>query len=198
MKTLILLISSFVLVTAANSAFAFSDIAIVGGAATTDVEPESDNIDSTGGTGFFAGVHGYMEMQGPWMLRAGAVLAQRQVSFEDNADRGLDYTFMNLEAPITVMYNFNDMIGAFGGVRLGLNLNNDCSESNGASCEGNDLGFETITYGAELGGHFRFTTNFGIEAAYVLGLSSFGEFDIATDAGIDYTSSLLINAFFIF
>lgn len=199
MKSTIAFMAAFAVLISAPSALAFSDIALTAGATTTDTEPESDTIDAAGGTGFFAGVHGFMEMSPQFYLRAGAVVSNRMVSYEsDGVDGDLEYNIMNLEAPITAMYMFNDMVGAFGGARLNLNLSSSCSESGAQDCDSADLSLNTIGYGAEIGGHFRFTPNFGVEAAYVIGLSEFGEFDLTDDAGVGYTSSLLINGFFIF
>jgi hypothetical protein len=199
MKKLIALLAGFAVLASAPSALAFSDIAITAGATTTDTTPKSDSIDASGGTGFFAGVHGFMEMSPQFYLRAGAVVSNRMVSYaSDGVDGDLEYNIMNLEAPITAMYMFNDMIGAFGGARLNLNLNSSCSETGDQDCDALDFAINTIGYGAEIGGHFRFTPNFGVEAAYVIGLSEFGEFDLTQNAGVAYSSSLLINGFFIF
>ncbi|MEO0335619.1 MAG: hypothetical protein AAF202_04465, partial [Pseudomonadota bacterium] len=87
MKMLLTLLSSFAILISSQTALAYADIAITGGATTTDTDPEADTIDADGGTGFFAGVHGYMQLDGQFFLRAGAVVASRAVSYENGLDQ---------------------------------------------------------------------------------------------------------------
>jgi len=193
MKKIIGALICYLIMATGLSAHAFSDIALTAGALTTETSPDSDGIDAESGTVFFGGVLGFMEMTDSVMLRSGIVVAQRVNTIKGTTQEG-EYTLLNLEAPVTAMYKFNDMIGVFGGARFQINMSDECS---GDICDGADAEFETITYGAEVGGHFHFTPNFGAEVAYVMGLSNFATVGQSDDE-VAYDGGLIINAFFVF
>ena len=189
MKKLILTTTVALMALASPASWGFSDIAVTAGAFTTEVSSDNAGTEASSGTGFFAGILGFMEMgDGVWM-RAGAVAGRRMVDFTTGTTK-VEYKLTTIEAPITGMYMLNDMVGFFGGIRVGLNAGDDCSSNVAAACS-TDPEFESLFYGAELGGHFRFTPNFGAEVAYNIGLS-----DIAKDSAWD--GGLVINGFMIF
>lgn len=190
MKNLLLTWLVAAVTLASPLSFAFSDIAVTAGAFTTEVSPDSSTVKADSGTGFFAGVLGFMEMgDGMWM-RAGAVAGRRMTEFTIGTTK-LEYEITTIEAPITGMYMVNEMVGFFGGMRVGLNAGDDCSSNSATACSTNNTDFETLFYAAEVGGHFRFTPNFGVEVAYDIGLS-----DIAKNTKWD--GGLVINGFMIF
>ncbi|MCB0407698.1 MAG: outer membrane beta-barrel protein [Bdellovibrionales bacterium] len=162
----------------------FSEMAVTGGLQTTGVDADSGaSVD--GGSGFFAGILGFMELGNGGVLRSGALLNQRKWEVDSNNS---EYETLNLDVPITYMYMVNDIIGIFGGAKFGLNISDDCSKGTLSTCDADP---ETIYYGGEIGGHFRFNPNFGVEATFDIGLS-----DIADQ--LAWKNSLVIGAFFLF
>lgn len=189
MKKSTLLLSVLLMTLTSTASWAFSDIAVTAGAFTTEVNSDTTGTEANSGTGFFAGVLGFMEMQDQFYMRAGAMVGRRLVDFTTGTTK-TEYRLTTIEAPITGMYMLNDMVGFFGGLRVGLNAGDDCSSNLATACSV-DAEFETLFYGAELGAHFRFTPNFGAEVAYDIGLS-----DIAKSTSWD--GGLVINGFMIF
>ncbi len=189
MKNSTLTLMALLITLISPTTWAFSDIAITAGAFTTEVSSDNNGTEVDSGTGFFAGILGFMEMQDQLYMRAGAVAGRRIVEFKSGATN-TEYKLTTIEAPITGMYMVNDMVGFFGGLRVGLNAGDDCSSNVAIACN-TDAEFETLFYAAELGAHFRFTPNFGAEVAYNIGLS-----DIAKNSSWD--GGLIINGFMIF
>lgn len=190
MKNSILAIALGLVTMSGTPAEAFSDVALTAGAFTTEVSPETSGISSSSGTGFFAGVLGFMKMQEPLWLRAGAIVGRRNLELSTST-LNIEYEVTMIEAPVTAMYMLNEMVGFFGGLRFGINAGDDCSSNLSTACSSSNTDFESFIYAAEVGGHFRFTPNFGGEVAYDIGLSDFAK-DTKWDGG------LVINAFMIF
>lgn len=189
MKKSIFVLAAAMTMLLSPASWGFSDIAVTAGAFTTEVSSDTTGTEVDSGTGFFAGIMGYMEMQDQFYMRAGALVGRRMVDFTTGTTK-IEYKLTTIEAPITGMYMLNDMVGFFGGLRVGLNAGDDCSSNVATACS-IDPEFETLFYGGELGAHFRFTPNFGAEVAYNIGLS-----DIAKNSAWD--GGLVINGFMIF
>lgn len=180
MKKIVLIAFTLLFTTITSQAY---EMAFTGGIQTTDVENNNIKLD---GTGFFSGILGFIEMNESSYFRTGALLSQRKYEGSD-AFGTLKAETMSIDVPLTYMHLFNENVGIFGGLKLGLNLDDDCDFS-GISC---DLKAETLHYAATVGGHFRFIPNFGIEVEYAIGLS-----DIAKDT--EWDNSLAVGAFFLF
>jgi hypothetical protein len=174
--TLTLLLTSFT-----SSAY---EMAITGGIQTTDVDSNGTSLD---GTGFFAGILGFVEMNDSSYFRTGALLSQRKFG---TTTAGVDFeaTLTSIDVPVTYMHLFGENVGVFGGLKFGLNLDDDC-EIGGNSCTLNDP--ETLHYAATFGGHFRFIPDFGLEVEYAMGLS-----ELANNA--DWENSLAVGLFYMF
>lgn len=159
----------------------YAEMAITGGLQTTDVDTDAAGTEVDGGSGLFVGIMGYMEIGEGSMLRSGAVINERKFEVGLN-----EITTLNLDVPITFMYKFNDIVGVFGGGRIGLNISDDCSGP--ATCDGD---VETVYYGAEVGGHFHFAPDFGVEAVFNYGLSELAD-------ELDWSTSLTAGVFYVF
>ena len=188
-RTLLSLLAPLFILTA-PSAFGFSDVAYTAGAFTTEVSPDSSSLTADSGTGFFVGILGFMDMQDMWKMRAGVIAGKRKTDFALST-ASLEYELTVIEAPITGLYMINEMVGFFGGLRVGLVTGDECSSSISTACSSVNADFETMIYAGEVGGHFRFTPNFGAEIAYNIGLS-----DIEKNTKWD--GGLIINGFMIF
>lgn len=161
----------------------FSEMALTGGIQTTEVDIDTTGSDPDGGTGFYAGILGFMEMGNNGFVRSGLLLSQRKF---ENGD--LEAETLNLDVPITYLMMMNDLVGVFGGAKLGLNISDDCSAPAGITCE---TDAETIYFGLELGGHFRFAPNFGAEATFNMGLGEIAK-------NVDWENSLMAGVFYLF
>jgi hypothetical protein len=162
-----------------------SEMAFTAGVQTTSGDPDVGGVSVDDGTGFFVGILGFMELGSGSYLRSGAILNQRKWDVQQ-AGVTVEAETLNIDVPVTYLFKFNDNVGAFGGLRLGVNVSDDCSGAN--DCDADP---ESIYYGAEVGGHFHFAPDFGVEVAYNVGLSELAE-------QLDWDNSLSIGAFLIF
>ena len=183
MKLLAILFTLFGIILPAHA----YEMAITGGAQTTDVDVESGSGDPDGGTGFYGGVLGFMEIQDKGYFRVGALLSKREYSVKAGSIT-LDSEMLSIDVPITYMFMFNEMAGIFGGLKLGLNLSDDCSRSDSVDC---DTKAESLHYAGEVGGHFRFVPDFGLEISLNLGLS-----DIAKD--VEWKNGIGVGMIYLF
>jgi hypothetical protein len=164
-----------------------SEMAFTAGVQTTAVETDTTGVEVGDGTGFLVGILGFIEIGDGSFLRSGAVLNQRKWDFETTGTK-VEVETLNIDIPVTFLFKFNDNIGAFGGLRLGVNVSDDCTSNNNTTCDADP---ESVYYGAEGGGHFHFAPDFGVEVAYNIGLSELAD-------QLDWDNSLKVNAFFIF
>lgn len=159
------------------------------GAQTTDVETDSTGTTLDGGTGFYVGWMGYQDLGRSGAMRAGILFSQRKFDIESGGNTA-EVELQAIDVPVTYMFKVSEAVGLFGGVKLGLNLSDDCTEESGTQiCTG--VNAESLYYGLDLGGHFRFAPNFAFELDYTVGLS-----DMAKD--IEWDNSLAINVVYLF
>ena len=163
------------------------EMAATGGMQTTDID--IDGADTSSGTGFYGGVLGFIEAGGEGYFRTGALLSMRK--FERDFGNGVsaEASTTSIDVPLTYMMMLSEYASLYGGLKLGLNVSEDCTLSGFAgSCDTDATG---MYYSLNLGGHFRFVPNFGIEVEYNMGLSEIAE-------NVDYKSSLAVGVVYLF
>lgn len=167
------------------------EMAVTAGMQTTEVDDGSGaNLDWNAGTDFYAGVLGFIEAGGDGYFRTGALISQRAYDLDLSATVNYEAKLTAIDVPLTYLMMFSEYAGVYGGLKLGLNISEDCSASGTTlTCTKPDA--EGMYYSASFGGHFRFVPNFGIEVEYNLGLS-----DIAKDT--EYKSSLAVGVVYLF
>ena len=171
-----LLIALVVLFSTTANAY---EMIITGGVQTTDVDIDGGN--PSGGTGFYVGVLGLADAGPGGFFRTGALLSQRKFENESTGIATLKAEMLSLDVPLTYLFMFSEMVGAFGGLKLGLNLSDSCKTNvAGIICE---TKAESLHYAAEFGGQFRFAPDMGVEVAFNLGLSDIAE-DVEWKSGI--------------
>ncbi|MCB9026938.1 MAG: hypothetical protein H6625_11505 [Bdellovibrionaceae bacterium] len=165
------------------------EMGLTGGVVTTALDESNSKPELDGKAGYQLGVLGFIDVVEDSFFRTGAIVSNRKFDADLTATVSLDAELMSLEVPITYLMMFSDYAGLFGGLKLGLNLSDKCSVSDASfKC---DMDPESIFYAANVGGHFRFVPDFGIEVEYNLGLS-----DMAKDYKLK--NSLGVGIFYLF
>ena len=165
------------------------EMGLTGGMQSTKFKADTAGSDVDGVAGYYAGILGFIEAGDDSYFRTGVFLSQRKFESDLGANSTLEGTLTSLDIPLTYMFMFSEYAGVYGGLKLGLNMSDDCSISNSAAtC---DADAESLYYAADVGGHFRFVPNFGLEVDFNMGLS-----DIAKDVKLE--TALAVGLFYLF
>jgi hypothetical protein len=122
---------------------------------------------------FKAGLLMDFEMVPMVKFRTGAVYDQRHVEWKDSAGDKTKVNFDYIDVPVDIQYNFNDMVGLFGGLNIGINVNDKADFPTGTSSH--DLGAKAIIPLVNVGANFTFEDMFGFDLYYEHGLGEFAD-----------------------
>jgi Outer membrane protein beta-barrel domain len=126
----------------------------------------------TSEAGVMVGAIAVGELGGDIYFRSGGYYTQREAK-ANLAGADATITFSYIDIPVTVMYKFNDMLGAFGGLGLGLKVAESCSGDPGI-CSTSSEGYvsaNSFVTSVQLGLNAKFHPNWSGELFYEIGLS---------------------------
>lgn len=129
---------------------------------------QSGNIDNMTGVsaksqvGYALGLTAFIPFQGPLGLRTGLSYTQRPLLIEADAgspgDMKINLSYFDV--PLTLAYKFEDFASVFGGVALGLNLENGVSTT--GSFDGRKLqDTKSVIVPVVFGATFKFASQLG-------------------------------------
>lgn len=102
------------------------------------------------------------ELSGALGMRAGFLYTQRPMTYKDDllgaeTKVGLNY----FDIPLAISYRFADVASIFGGISLGLNLDNSCDST---GCKVSDV--TSMVTPVQLGASFKFAPQLGATVYY--------------------------------
>lgn len=142
------------------------------------------------GTGFKLGFIGLIDYTADVSFRSGAIFTQRKFSLNLNGTKAYDLEIDYLDIPLSALYKFNEYAGVFGGAVMSVQVASSCKGAS-TSCTMSDV--KSLIYGLEVGGHFVFVPNFGLEVSYLLGMS-----DVQGDANTMFKNASGVSATFMY
>ena len=163
-----------------------TDVGFMVGIKNADFDSDSAGASYDAQTGFMAGFIATGELGG-LQFRSGGYYAQRSAELDFSGSK-VDFEIGYLDVPVTVLYNFNEMLGIFGGAVLGIKVTEDCSGAAAASlCDGLEDDIESTYVAGTVGLHAKFHPNWSGEISYEIGLT-----DIAEDTSANALSAGVI------
>ncbi len=130
----------------------------------------------TSETGLMAGVIAIGDLGSGVKFRSGGYYAERTAKTTlSGATSTIKFSY--LDVPVTALYKFNDMVGAFGGLALGLKIADSCTGDStvcSSTTGGYNLPASFITAG-QLGLDAKFHPNWSGEIFYEFGLSDISQ-----------------------
>lgn len=156
-----------------TSAFAAggTEVGVYFGIKNADVEVDNTTADINSELGFMGGMLAVGEMGGI-AFRTGGYLAQRNFSIDAGAGGNADIKTMYIDVPVTALFKFNEMLGAFAGAVLSIKATDDCSGPAGI-CDSVDL--NSFMASASFGLHAKFHPNWSGDISYELGLNDMAD-----------------------
>ena len=154
MKRLFLMAIAMVSISAHGANY--TDLAVEAG-----VRSQNGNVsgsDTNAMIGYQFGVTGAFPIAEILSFRTGFLYTQKNFEVEGTAGAG-DYKFTYVEVPATLMLKFTEYAGAYAGVALSLNLDDECGA---ASCTGTESVVTPILIGAS----FKFAPQLGLNLYY--------------------------------
>lgn len=140
-----------------------SDFAVVAGARMNNGSAGTSGLSISGKTAFQIGVQGFFDINEKLIFRSGFLYAQRYFGYTSSGLTGeLNYTYFDI--PATLMYQFADYGGIFGGVHLGLKSSASCTVSGGTCTITKDP--KSMITPLVFGASFKFAPQMGAEFYY--------------------------------
>lgn len=172
MKNLISLFAIFFTISA--SAANYTDMAL-------EVGFRHQNGDVTGSdtnakVGYQVGLSAAFPVADQWSIRSGLFYTQKNIEVESLVTKQ-DYKFSYVEIPATAMFKFTESAGAYAGINLSMNLDDDCGTG---TCSDVESFVTPIVIGAafkfapQLGGNVYFETLSGDVANNVKDFKAIG------------------------
>lgn len=171
MTSKFLLVLSALLISATAQA---QEYGLLLGVHQTNAELETAGGASTEGKfGFKAGLAMGFEI-GPMMkFRTGAVYNQRHFDVKAGAAKQ-EVAFDYLDVPAFFQYNFNEMFGLYGGLNIGININDKVNYTPDVSPKP-DVEANGLIPLVQVGGNFLFDDMIGFDVYYERGLGKFAK-----------------------
>jgi len=167
-KGLLVLVFSFFL---SPSLFA-QEFGALAGVHQTTADAESSGTSIDGKFNFKAGMVVAFELTDRSKFRTGLLYTQRHV--ESTAGGGAsDVNFDYFDVPALVQYNANDMFGFFGGLIVGINVNDDIKRPAGVTATDPDA--EKLIPLMSLGVNMTFQDMIGFDVYYERGLGGISD-----------------------
>lgn len=115
---------------------------VFAGVHQTDATTDAANTSLSGQFNWKAGLSANFEMAPQVRFRTGVAYNQRH--FKTTATAGntsvkVTYKYDYIDVPANFQYNFNDMVGVFAGLVVGININDDTTAPQGSSPTANGL-----------------------------------------------------------
>ncbi|MGE4132649.1 MAG: outer membrane beta-barrel protein [Bdellovibrionales bacterium] len=165
-------ILSFIFLISSSSAFAQEWGATLGFHQTT-----ADSNDSTatvdGKLNFKLGALVWFELVEGYKFRSGAIFSQRHIDINKSGYK-YEYNFDYFDVPANVQYNFNEMIGVFGGLTFAINFSDDVDAPSGAPAN-TDQDAEKMIPIMNGGVNFLFNDMIGFDVYYERGMGRFAK-----------------------
>ncbi len=109
--------------------------------------------DTNAKVGYQLGLSTAFPMADKWSFRTGLFYTEKNIEVESGTTKQ-DYKFSYVEIPATVMMKFTESAGAYAGVNLSMNLDDDCGTGTCSSVE-------SFVTPIVIGAAFKFAPQFG-------------------------------------
>jgi hypothetical protein len=108
-------------------------------------------------------------------FKTGAIYNERHVDFKvkGTTDK-IKYNFAYVDVPANVQYNINEMFGIYGGLVIGINVNDKVNAPAGYSVS-SDQDVKALIPLADAGINFMFSDMIGIDLYYERGLGDYAK-----------------------
>lgn len=103
-------------------------------------------------------------------FRSGVLFNQRQFDVSNSLGK-FDYKFAYIDVPANVQYNFNEMVGLFGGLVIAMNVSDDVDGPAGVTVS--DPGAESMIAILNMGVNLTFNDMIGFDFYYERGMGRF-------------------------
>ena len=143
------------------------DYGLTAGFSQSNATASGSGVSTTGEFGFRAGGVAAFPLVDNLKFRTGLIFAQRHFDVTvagNKATARFDY----LDIPVLVQYNFNDMMGVFGGLVAAVNVNHNIDS-------GSITGSKGLYPLVQAGFNATFDNMYGIEIYYEYGLGEFAD-----------------------
>ena len=143
----------------------YTDLALEVGFRQQNGTATGANLDGKSKIGYQLGMTAAFPVAEAWSIRTGLMYTERSIKVESSIStlsESAKFTYVDI--PATVMYKFVDYAGAYAGVNLSMNLDNDCGST---KCTGVKSMITPFVVGAafkfapQLGGDVFFETMSG-------------------------------------
>lgn len=129
---------------------------------------------SSGSLGYDVGLIVSFELLPNFRFRSGALYDYRPFEFKPDNGGSVSFKYAWLDVPVNVQYNFNPMVGVFGGLIVGINASDSYSNNTNGNWNAN-FGVQALYPLANLGVNFMFNDMIGIDLFYESGLGKFSD-----------------------
>lgn len=107
-------------------------------------------------------------------FKTGAIYDERHVDYKVTAtDAKFKYNFAYIDVPVNVQYNFNEMVGLYGGLTVGINVNDKVDRPAGVVSY--DPESKSLIPLADVGLNFLFADMIGFDLYYQRGLGAYAK-----------------------
>lgn len=171
-----LLICAMVVVSSVASA---QEYGFLVGIHQTTATSDAPNSTTSGVLNWKAGLTMAYELVPNLRFKTGAIYNERHVDVKytsTNPETKLGYNFQYIDVPINAQYNFNDMVGLFGGLVVGINVGDSVKAPAGMQISDKDT--KSLMPLVDVGLNFMFEDMVGFDVYYERGLG-----DAAKDFG---------------
>lgn len=134
----------------------YTDLAIEAGVRSQNGDIAGADTDAK--IGYQFGVTGAFPIADMLSLRTGFLYSQKNVEVSGIPGAG-DYKFTYVEVPATLMFKFTESAGAYAGVALSLNLDDECGAGSCTSTE-------SVVMPILIGAAFKFAPQLGLNLYY--------------------------------
>ena len=145
----------------------------VAGVHQTGAETDIAGTSIDGKFNFKLGLAMGFELLPQMRFRTGTIYSRRYVEFNASSTVKERLNYDYIDVPVNFQYNFNDMVGVFGGLVVGINISDKVDSPLGVPVS--DRGTNGLIPLADLGLNFLFEDMIGFDLYFERGLGKFAE-----------------------
>lgn len=142
------------------------DFGIIAGLSESNATASQSGFSSSGEFVFRVGGVASFSLMDNLKFRTGLIYSQRHFDLKDGSGNKSTDKFDYLDVPVLAQYNFNDMVGIFGGLIAAVNVNHSIDSNSGAVATGTKGLYPLL----QAGFNVTFDNMYGVEIYYEAGL----------------------------